>query len=252
MNRFFAPQEQWDGDSVLLEDQEAHHCARVFRHKVGDQIEVFDGAGTSAVGEISESNNRRVRLAIAEKSEGNPLPVEITLIQAIPKAKTMDLVVQKAAEIGAATIIPVITDRCVVKLNDEAKKQEKWQRTALESCKQCGRNWLPIVRSPANLSDILQSDESELRMVAALDERSRKLREIAGDLPQRPKTLSVVIGPEGDFSSVELDSLNAAQFHSLSLGPTVLRSETAAIYALSVISHEFLEGTAQFRAQQQL
>tara|TARA_R110002096_G_scaffold376724_7_gene570491 strand:- start:6427 stop:7173 length:747 start_codon:yes stop_codon:yes gene_type:complete len=248
MNRFFASRELWDNDSVTLDDQEAHHCARVFRHQAGDRVEAFDGAGTSAVCDIEQVSNRRVQLKIVEKSVGDPLPVEITLIQAIPKAKTMDLVVQKAAEIGAATIIPVITERSVVKLNDEAKKRAKWQRTALESCKQCGRNWLPNVKTPSNLGDVIQEESSELRLVAALDKNSRKLRDIAAESESRPKTLSVVIGPEGDFSPNELEMLKRAKFESLSLGPTVLRSETAAIYALSIISHEFLDGTAEFRA----
>ncbi|MEM1294955.1 MAG: 16S rRNA (uracil(1498)-N(3))-methyltransferase [Verrucomicrobiota bacterium] len=252
MNRFHAPSEHWDGDLVTLEDQEAHHCSRVFRHKPGDLVEAFDGVGTAAECEILDSTNREVRLQIIEKSAGTPLPVEITLIQAIPKAKTMDLIVQKAAEIGASTIVPVITERSVVKLNDEAKKQAKWQRTALESCKQCGRNWLPTVQPPANLADIISDEQSELRLVAALKDDSKKLREIATMQKERPKTLSIVIGPEGDFSVGELAELHLAQFKALSLGPTVLRSETAAIYALSIISHEFLEGTATFRARQQL
>ena len=241
MNRFYVPAAEWKQDRVSLSGDEGHHCAKVFRHRVGDSVEVFDGEGRSAFGRIAAISNRSVDLELGEQTFTEPLPVSITLIQAVPKAKTMDLIVQKASEIGAATIIPVQTERTVVKLADEAKKQAKWQRIALESCKQCGRNWLPNVSQPISLGQAIEADKSALRLVAALSPKSKKLGEI---VTEAPESLSLAIGPEGDFSAEELEMIDKHGFHPMSLGPTVLRSETAAIYALSVVSNEFLEGTA--------
>ncbi len=240
MNRFFVPSPDWKAECVTLREEESHHCSKVFRHKPGDEIEVFDGAGKSGVGTITLVSNRSVEVDLATQHFNPPLPVSITLIQAIPKAKTMDLVVQKAVEIGAARIIPVQTERTVVKLADEAKKQAKWQRIALESCKQCGRNWLPHVEMPTTLRDAAQRDDSALQLVAALTSETRTLRQISSELPGPILSLSVVIGPEGDFSPAEVKQMEEAGFLQLSLGPTVLRSETAAIYALSIVSQEFL------------
>ncbi len=249
MNRFFAPDADFSSGRVRLLGDEAHHCSRVFRHEAGDEVEVFDGAGNSAAGRISAVSKNAVEVETGEPAFTEPLPVEITLIQAMPKAKIMDLIVQKAAEIGAASIVPVETARTVVKLADEAKKQAKWQRIALESCKQCGLNWLPKVESPAPLTQALERCAASLKLVAALSEKSRKLREIAAEspiAPIAPTSVAIAIGPEGDFSPAELEILDRAEFRRLSLGPTVLRSETAAIYALSIVSHEFLAGTASF------
>lgn len=160
----------------------------------------------------------------------------------------MDLIVQKATELGASRIIPLLSDRTVVRLEGKEleKKRAKWQRVALEACKQCGQNWLPEVMAPLSVNEFLRrsskAEADSIRLVAAIDDRARSLKELLADAgaDAPPSRASIMIGPEGDFTPAELNDAFNAGFLPLSLGPIVLRSETAAIYSLSVLVHELM------------
>lgn len=243
-HRFYLPPAEWSSPDVLrLGGDEAHHCTKVFRHQPGDVIELFDGRGLAVRGRILMVSAKQVTVEVTERDPVRVLPFKLALAQAVPKGKTMDWVVQKATEIGVAEIYPMETRRAVVKLHEA--KGEKWQRTALESCKQCGRNELPVVHDGRTLEAFVKEDGAELKLVAALCDRSLRLREILASAPA-PKSVSLLVGPEGDFTPEELAELLERGYQPMSLGPTVLRSETAAIYALSVISYELLPGLATF------
>ncbi len=244
-SRFHLQSEAWTSDGLVLLGDEAAHCAQVLRKQIGDQIIVCDGAGNEAVAEITAISGKRVELKIIER-RFTPAPViSISLIQAIPKGANMEWIIEKAVELGVNAIYPVLTERTIVKLDakDSAKKQEKWQRVALEACKQCGQNWLPKVHAPAAFLATLDSlPETNLKIIAALqpDAQSLKtilLRHLTSDL--RPLTsAAIAIGPEGDFSPAEYAAARERSFAPASFGPLVLRVETAALFALSVLVHE--------------
>lgn len=244
--RFHLPPAEWRPDSLALTGDEFHHCREVMRCRPGDRVVVFNGAGTEADAEILSLGGSAAALKVWTVSETPRPPARLTLGQAVPKGKNMDLIVQKATELGASAIVPLLSERTVVRLDpDEARrKREKWQRVAVEACKQCGQNWLPEVAMPVSVEAFLtrtaRPAPGELRLVAALTPEARTLRAILADQEIRPTAATVLIGPEGDFTPAELSLALGAGYDPLTLGPIVLRSETAAIYALSVTGYELM------------
>jgi 16S rRNA (uracil1498-N3)-methyltransferase len=233
MRRFFLPNLQ----QPVLTASEAHHALHVLRLKVGDTLTVFDGRGHEAQCAIAEISRDTVHLKVLTQSTTPALPCRIILAQAIPK-KSMDLIVQKATELGAAVIAPLISDRTVVKLDDDSKRLNRWRDIALDACKQCGNNWLPEIRPPQPAHDFLGSlPKCDLKLIASLQPDAKPLKGILRD-SANPKSLLILIGPEGDFTPAELGMAKSAGCLPLSLGPLVLRAETAAIYTLSILHHE--------------
>jgi 16S rRNA (uracil1498-N3)-methyltransferase len=249
--RFHLPNVGPVGPAAILLGEEAKHCAQVLRKSVGDQIIVFDGAGNEATADITAISSKRVDLKILERRHTPPPTVSTSLIQAIPKGANMEWILEKAVELGVNAIYPVLTERTVVRLDakEAAKKQERWQRVALEACKQCGQNWLPQVHAPAPFSTVLESlPAHDLKLIAALQPDSRSLKSVLQEPStrnQEPRTISLAIGPEGDFTPAEYAAARARGFLPLSLGPLVLRVETAALFALSVLQHELRADTGR-------
>lgn len=237
MDRFFLAGATW-AEPLFLSGEEAHHCTRVMRKRVGEVIEVFDGQGRATRAEILEAGKSRVELNRIEevRLSAQPSP-EISLAVGIPKGKTMDLIIQKAVELGVTRIQPLICEQGMVKAAPGDKKGEKWQRVALEACKQCGQNFLPEVYEPLSVSDFLnQNNDAGLAIVAALRPGSCLFEKVFCEHQLNKVTL--LIGPEGDFSVKEYEAAFSAGFIPVDLGDLVLRVETAAIYAISVIRHE--------------
>ncbi len=241
--RFHLPASEWP--AVGLTGDEAKHCVQVLRRGVGDKISIFDGAGASATAEIIAASAKRVDLRVLETRQTPPPAVSIVLIQSVPKGANMELIIEKAVELGVNAIHPVLTERTVVKLDakEALKKQEKWQRIALEACKQCGQNWLPMVHTPVSLKESLQRLPAfDLKLVAALEDDARPLKAIlianSKFKIQNSKSVAVAIGPEGDFSLAEYEALRTAGFLPMSLGSIILRVETATMFSLSILSHE--------------
>lgn len=238
MDRFFVPPPDWDEERLVLRGDEAHHCSRVMRKEVGAEVEAFDGAGRWAVADLVEIGGGEVVLKVTKTGRKEALSPELVLSVAIPKGKTMDLVVQKAVELGVRVIQPLVTDRTVVRLEEKGagKKREKWQRVALEACKQCGQNVLPEVREPVGLEGCLSaSEEGAVKIMASLAEGAQSFREVVEGLDGRPERVEVLVGPEGDFSSAETQAALEAGFQPVTLGQIVLRVETAALYCLSAL-----------------
>lgn len=243
--RFYIPPDHWTSDTLALTDDEARHCTQVMRRSVGDEIMAFNGAGGWARCCITSITKGRVELACGAR-ETTPAPaVSITLLQAIPKAGNMELIIEKAVELGANEVIPVLTERTVVKLDSKeaAKKREKWQRLAIEACKQCGQNWLPQIQAPLSFDRAWQHlPAHDLRLVAAIQEDARPLKSLlatrqAANL-QPPVSALIAIGPEGDFTTAEYALARQQGCLPMSLGPIILRVETAALFCLSVLAHE--------------
>lgn len=239
MARFHLAADAWGADAALTGD-EARHLTQVLRMKVGERIFVFDGVGRRASAEILSVSRERVPLRLGEIQPSRaPLPA-ITLAQAIPKGKNMDLIVQKAVELGIFAIQPLVTRNTVVQPGDG--KSLKWRRNALEACKQCGQDRLPDIADPQNFEAWLatQSAVGGLKLIASLAEGALPLRET---LRRHPGTRAVtlLVGPEGDFSPQESAAAVATGFIPVSLGEIVLRVETATIFCLSALRYEFAE-----------
>lgn len=236
MSRFFLPPESWQ--AALLEGDEARHLAQVLRVQPGASVTVFDGRGRRATAEVLTVSRERVALKLgAEQCPPAPRPA-ITLAQAIPKGKHMDLIVQKAVELGIAAIQPLVTRHTVV--HPGAGKSDKWRRTALEACKQCGQDTLPAIADPLPFEHWLaaQSANTGLKLIASLAPGVRPLREV---LHAHPATAAatLLVGPEGDFSPEETRDSLAAGYLPVSLGAIVLRVETATLFCLSALRYEF-------------
>src|SRR5438132_13041635 len=155
MHRFYIAPESWNPDALSLRGAEAHHARDVLRMKRGDRAVVFNGRGREITAEVVDLAKSEIRLRKLHESETPPLRCRMTLGQAIPKGKNMDLIVQKAVEIGAAEIAPLISERTIVDLEakEAEQKKAKWQQVAIEAAKQCGQNWLPTVHAPRKLKD---------------------------------------------------------------------------------------------------
>ena len=247
IHRFYIPPAQWNPDHLALDEAESHHCADVLRLRQGDRVIVFNGQGTEVAAEISLLSKREVGLTPVSVQKTEPAPARITLAQAIPKGKNMDLILQKATELGVAEIVPLISDRTVVRLSaEEAEdKREKWQRVAIEACKQCGQNRLPVVRTPVTPERFFHTaPTADLPLIAAIEPCARRLKTLLEDYAAqhpaapRPASALILIGPEGDFTPSEVGLAKSAGCQPMSLGPIILRTETAALYSLSVLAHE--------------
>jgi len=236
MARFHLPPDAWENPA--LTGDEARHLSQVLRMKVGDSLIVFDGKGRRAAAEVLEVSRDRVPLKLGEVLPSVlPLPA-ITLAQAIPKGKNMDLIVQKSVELGIAAIQPLVTRYTVVQPGEG--KSEKWRRNALEACKQCGQDTLPEIAEPLGYERWIasQNDAPGLKLIASLAPGARPLREILKGHPGTTQA-TFLIGPEGDFSAEETNAAIAAGFLPVSLGSIVLRVETATIFCLSALRYEF-------------
>jgi len=237
MNRFHLPPAAWT-ENPFLEGDEAKHLAQVLRAKADDWITVFDGLGNYAEAKVLSVSKQRVDLMLdlAEFKE-TPLP-EITLAQAIPKGKNMDWIVQKAVELGVSRIVPLVTRHTVV--SPGGQKAEKWRRAALEACKQCAQFTIPKISEPVAFGEwIAAEDSSELKVIASLAEDTRNFRETLAAQPEL-ESLTILIGPEGDFSPEETEAALAAGYLPVTLGDLVLRVETATMFCLSAVRFQFL------------
>src|SRR2546421_12703344 len=155
MHRFYLSPEHWDPSALTLRGTEAHHARDVLRMRRGERAVLFDGHGREITAEVVDLARDEIRLRKLHETETPPLRCRITLGQAIPKGKNMDLIVQKAVEIGAAEIAPLISERTIVDLGtkEAEQKQAKWQQMAIEAAQQCGQNWLPTVHAPKKLKE---------------------------------------------------------------------------------------------------
>ena len=247
MHRFYLAPENWQPDSLVLTGSEAHHLRNVLRLEPGDKVVVFDGRGRELTAEIASADSAQIQLRKLHEAQTPPLRCRITLGQAIPKGKNMDLIVQKAVEIGASEIAPILSDRTVVRLDEEsaASKQAKWQSVAIEAAKQCGQNWLPQVQTPQSLAHFFQEHRRfDLQLIGSLQSDAVHLKKILEEYfaehDDRPANVLMLVGPEGDFTPAELSLARSQGCRPITLGPIVLRVETASIYCMSVLSYELL------------
>lgn len=220
------------GDTLELDEREAHYLGHVLRLARGDRLIAFNGRGTERHASVSALQRRGAVLALGDGHDPLPEPrLELTLLQALPKSDAMDLVVQKATELGAHTLVPIYTEFSVVKLDAErsARRLDHWRKIAQSACEQCGRHSPTRIEAPLGLAEGLATVAAGARV--ALDPSAATG---LSQLTPAPVALAVAIGPEGGFSATDWRRLDAAGFARASLGPRVLRAETAAIAACAV------------------
>src|SRR6266581_8144723 len=207
MHRFYVAPEQWNPDAPTLAGAEAHHARDVLRMNRGEKLVLFNGRGREMTAEVVDLNGDEIRLRKLHEADTPPLRCQIVLGQAIPKGKNMELIVQKAVEIGAAEIAPIISDRIVVQVDSEsaAQKQAKWQQIAIEAAKQCGQNWLPRIHTPRKLAEFFDVVEAEPSLIGS---RTGILRAESPMSQPLPRTFS---GLQKDFTRFDLRLIGSLQ-----------------------------------------
>jgi 16S rRNA (uracil1498-N3)-methyltransferase len=234
------------GKRLVVEGSAANHITRVLRLRSGDLLTVFDGSGGEFGARIEEFRKDSVVVTVAEHrllDRESPLP--LTLAQGISRGERMDWVIQKATELGTSRIVPLFTKRSMVRLDERQaeRKLQHWRAIAIAACEQCGRNKIPELAAPVDFFDVLPADDSgamRLLLSPTGNLRIEDLAEVGQDLaPGVRKGITVLIGPEGGLEEVEQEAALAAGFKAVQLGPRVLRTETAAIAALTIIQRYF-------------
>jgi 16S rRNA (uracil1498-N3)-methyltransferase len=230
---------------LTLSAEESHHLVAVNRARVGDTVVAFDGRGHEWICELAGERKNAATLKVRFKQQIRPLPYEITLGQALPKGGFMDAIVRKATEIGVAHIAPLVSERTEVHLDADRsdRKIEKWQTAALEAAKQCGNAFVPSVAPVQKADAFMQSARGyDLKLIASLQPGAKSLKTVLAAFKsahnRAPHKVVWLIGPEGDFTPAEMNLSHSSGFEPISLGPLVLRCETAAAYALSILSYE--------------
>lgn len=234
--RFYAAPEDIDAKIALLSSEETHHLTRVLRLRVDDEAFVFDGCGREYRCRVSEIEHRARLEIITELSKEVESPASITLAQAMAKGEKFDFIVQKATELGVSRIVPLATDHADVKLREEsvAKRVERFKRISMESLKQCGRRKLVEIASPIALEEFLKSSDA---VMIVFSERGGQAINVALQDVSDDSSIAALIGPEGGWSESELNRMSERGCRFVTLGPRVLRTETAAIVALALIQH---------------
>jgi len=245
MHRFYLPPSDCQDNTIALTGAEAHHALSVLRLGPGERVVVLDGAGHELLCDVRDTAGGRLELTVRQRNPLTLLPCRLTLIQAMTKPKSMEIIVQKATELGATRLVPVLSERSVAQLDGEAagRKTEKWRAIAIEAIKQCGSPWLPAIDEPVKPGVFLARGEGfDLTLLASLQPGAMHPREVLqayqAEHGRPPRQLAVWVGPEGDFTPAELGAIRGSGAQPVTLGPLVLRSETAAIYCLSFLSYE--------------
>jgi 16S rRNA (uracil1498-N3)-methyltransferase len=218
------------GSVLELPPETASHVAKVLRGRAGDELIVFNGDGREFFGSIESVRGTRVTASVGGATTvDRESALSITLVQCVPRGDRMDFIIQKATELGVTRIVPVLSQRSVVRLDSAqaAAKAVHWRAVAINACEQCGRNRLPLVDVPMPLVNYLGDSTSDCPRLV-LEPESRP-----ADLPHLTSAAEIAIGPEGGFTPEELDALHIANFVKIRLGPRILRTETAAIAAMT-------------------
>jgi 16S rRNA (uracil1498-N3)-methyltransferase len=237
-HRLYVPDRLTPGSTLQLDDERFRYAGRVLRLRTGDELTLFNGTGGEFTAVIAEVSRRVIVLNVGARRERSvESPLEINLVQGVSRGERMDLVVQKATELGVQRITPVLTERSVVRLDGDKseRRREHWEKVAQSACEQCGRNIVPVIDEPQPFPSWLAgagtggAQRSVLRPGA-----EQRLTGLPGS-----KRWQLLIGPEGGLAKAELERAIEAGFVPCALGPRVLRTETAAIAALVILQERF-------------
>ena len=241
MSRFYIPPEAVKGNEILITGVEAHHILDVMRLKKNDKVVTFDGTGREYTGFVKDVKRKSLTVEIIETRDGvsGKGGIKITLIQAITKKEKMDYIVEKATELGAHSIMPVVADRTIPEWDEVKKKKqaERWQAIAKEASKQCGRSDVPVIGAIKSFNEAAAGIIGfDLALIAALSDDFIGLKEALSGF--KGGKAVIAIGPEGDFTSEEIACAKKAGFKPVSLGSRVLKSDTAGLAVLAIMDYE--------------
>jgi 16S rRNA (uracil1498-N3)-methyltransferase len=239
MPRIFIPEIPAGEDRISITGEKAKYLASVLRCRKGDELVIFDGKGNCLRTNILKVDRRQVIADILEKFTCNiESPLNLTLVQSILKGEKMDIVIQKATELGIKEIMPVITERSQLR---ETRKATRWKKIAGEASRQSGRSIIPFINEPADFKKILNTHFPQTESCGFIfyEDEGVKLSETVPSLVPRPSSLFIFIGPEGGFTNQEVSLAKEKGLFVISLGNRILRAETAAITAISIIQYEF-------------
>jgi 16S rRNA (uracil1498-N3)-methyltransferase len=236
MIRIYLPAEQLASDQIIITGDQARHLALVLRSRPGDSLIVLDGLGMKYKCRVTAVHKKEVRAEIIDKSPYSvESPISITLTQGIPKGDKMDLIVQKSTELGVSRIIPLITERSQIR---HTGKAARWRKIAASASQQSGRDKVPEIEEPATLEDYLKDVKLSATCIILSEEyKTRNLKQVLTSTHDANR-ISLLVGPEGGFSKEEVSAAVDKDFAEVSLGPRILRTETASIAAISIIQYE--------------
>ena len=232
--RIYTPQTLITGQSLELQDQAAVHLGRVLRMTAGDPVRLFNGDGHEYLSVISSQSKKTITLAIQQQSPQDlPLTPRLHLGQVMSKGDRMEFALQKATELGVDEITPLISERCEVRLKADRqdKKLDHWRKIIISACEQCGRNTVPTLNPIQTYDQWLEQSNAAQKLILH-PHQTQPLAAMA-----QPETLDLVIGPEGGFSELEVQQALDSGYQGLRLGPRILRTETAALTAISVLQY---------------
>lgn len=242
MQRYFVEPDLFSEDEISIVGDDVHHIVNVMRAKEGEEILVSDGAGRTALAKLVMLSSKEVKAQVLELlDEQCELPIRITIGQGLPKGEKMEWILQKGTELGAYSFFPFSSERTIVKLDEkkEAKKLERWRKIVKEAAEQSHRAVLPEILPPVSFREAMKASSAYTRCAIAYEkEGGTTLHQVLDEL-KADDTLLVLIGPEGGFSSEEVGIAESNGFLPISLGPRILRTETASQYVLACASYQF-------------
>lgn len=234
LRRFFVEGLSEDLISVSIDGDEFTHLKRVLRLSVGAEVSVFDGKGVEITGVVAEVGSSFATIKVTARSTARrESTVQITLLQGLLKGDKPELVIQKATELGAASVVFFAAQRTVPSINAKSGKPERWKRAAIEAAKQCGRSVLPEVSVAKSLTEAVEGRKEELKLMLWEGASAAPIK----DKLKKAASAALLIGPEGGFSEEEVKLAQEAGFVPVSLGPRILRAETAALAAISIVQY---------------
>ena len=235
MRRFYAPPTAFDEARIILSEDETRHLRSVLRMKEGDEVRVFDGIGREFLCRIAAISRRTAELQVIDPVDppASESPLHLTLAAAVTKGDKFDLVIQKAVELGVTHFLPLLTSRCDVRLRDEAKRLDRWNKVVLEASKQCGRATLMSVSLPTPLPELLAGAKNG-KILFFSESGGSGLAEL-----NSADRLTAIVGPEGGWDPAEIESAKSAGAEVITLSGRVLRAETAAIAVAAILQHRY-------------
>lgn len=239
MRRFFIHPDTLIAAEVLLSEQESHHISRVLRLQVGAPLQLLDGKGNIHDAEII-ALGRQAKLKILSSVHLKREDIPLRVCQSVLKGQKMELLMQKCTELGVSEFTPYYSERCQLKkteLSNISRKYERWQRVIEEACKQCNNPIMMQLKPLLSLEEMLAEQDQSVQKILFWEEEKQEHSLHSCTLQKKDAGLQIVFGPEGGFPEVEVEYARKAGFHILSLGPRILKAETANIAAVSIIQH---------------
>lgn len=241
MARFYVPNPKIEDEILIVKGSDIRHIRRVLRFKEGDEISIFDGSGKEYTGIIIEERPSFISIRIREQSfSTRESPLEITLAQSLLKFEKMDLIIQKATELGVKEIVPFFSSRSIPILEKSKglKRYHRWERIAIEASKQCGRGFIPKISAIKDFPEVILIPNNESLRLILWEKEGKSLKEVF-KTQKEVQRVFFIVGPEGGFNEKEVDNAVSMGFIPINLGERILRAETAGISLLSILQYEW-------------